>query len=862
MKKSYSNFLLTPLKVGMPVFAVACFAITDSVLAADPAPASAPVQREVDARSREFNEIRDLIGVVESMVEAKDGKPVDFALAFAKLKEIESKLSKKQVELKGNRTTVLYFEECQKRFEKCRAELGIRAAEVKFQEAKKLYEEAAKEGVTAASANKANDAKELADIAKYLYYMAPLDKDFVRDPAALDKFITAKNQNFAVQVARLIAACEKIISAYEFRIQTDTAAVDPNYANRMNLINTLYAQATSLYNKGQYTQARDICEQIFIEDPCNAKAIALLDKIYKKLYFYSELRAYNELLRSDAETIWLWSNSIPTSSSRVSTGTKRESSDPLMDKLNALKISVSFKDYTIKDAINAIREKIREADPRHVGVNFLERGITGTPTADIPLTLELDNVPVSVVLNYLCKKAGISWKTNEAFVLYGLGINDYETAEIPMRNSVYHSITSGDEDGEKGDESGDEEGGWNVGAVDSVEDTIAKANAKRRGAVSDEKLRKFFVDRGIPFDEQSSVVYNPRTHRLSVTNTRENLQKLDLLVREIDVETPLVLIESKILEISVNDEEELGFDWTATYTNDKNSSYNFSFGSPLRAVAPSAVNAVEGIVNDKLINNLNIIPNMNLNGGHQLNFYLTVSAVDRTDRLEQLSTPKVVVKNGDTAVIKMVRSMYFPDSWEAPDTEIDDGDVAMETSYPEFGEADQVGIQFTVTPTVSTNKYTIQLDLEPTITELVGWTDYSYDMVIRRNPFEDEDIEPDTEGGEAAPNLAAMATTTDLFRINIKMPEISKRELVTKLKCFDAQTMMVGGMVLDKQVNMEDRYPILGDLPIIGRFFTKTANTSARSNLLISVSPRLISGDGIPINARPGNGVPDFRFRK
>ena len=862
MKKSYSNFLLTPLKVGMPVFAVACFALTDTVAAAEPAKNADPVQREVDARSREFDEIRDAIAEVESMAEVKDGKPVDFKKAFGKLKEIEEKLKAKQVALKGNRTVILYFEECQRYFEKCRADFGILAAEAKFQEAKKLYEEAAKEGVSAASAQKANDAKELAEDAKYLYYLAPLDENAARDPAALDKVITAKNQSFSVQVARLSAACEKIISAYEFRIQTDTAAVDPNYANRMSMINTLYAKANNLYRKGQYTQARDICEQIFIEDPCNAKAVALLDKIYKKLYFYSELRAYNELLRSDAETIWLWSNSIPTSNNRVATGTKRESNDPLMDKLNALKISVAFKDYTIKDAINTIREKIREADPRHVGVNFLERGITGTSTADVTLTLELDNVPVSVVLNYLCRKTGISWKTNEAFVLYGLGINDYESAEIPMRNSVYHSITTGDE-GEGEESGGESDNGWNVAAVDSVEDTIAKANAKKRGAVSDEKLRKFFVDRGIPFDERSSVIYNPRTHKLSVTNTRENLQKLDLLVREIDVETPLVLIESKVLEISVNDEEELGFDWTATYTNDKNSAYNFSFGSPLRSVAPSAVNAVEGIVNDKLINNLNIIPNMNLNGGHQLNFYLTVSAVDRTDRLEQLSTPKVVVKNGDTAVIKMVRSMYFPDSWEAPDTEIDDGDVAMETSYPEFGEPDQVGIQFTVTPTVSTNKYTIQLDLEPTITELVGWTDYSYDMVIRRNPFEDEDIDTDTEGGEAAtPNLAAMATTTDMFRINIKMPEISKRELVTKLKCFDAQTMMVGGMVLDKQVNMEDRYPILGDLPIIGRFFTKTANTSARSNLLISVSPRLISGDGIPINSRPGNGVPDFRFRK
>lgn len=862
MKKSYSNFLLTPLKVGMPVLAVACFAITNSVSAAEPEKGDATIKREVDARSREFDDVHRTINEIEVMMDAKDGKPVNFPDVAKGLKTLEGQMKAKQVLLKGDRKMILFYNELQSRFEKLRADYGILAAEAKFQEAKKLYEEAAKAGVSAASANKANDAKELAEVAKYLYYLAPLDAEFSREASSLDKVINAKNQGFAVQVARLNAACEKIISAYEFRIQTDTAAVDPNYANRMNVINTLYAKANNLYRKGQYTQARDLCEQIFIEDPSNAKAIALLDKIYKKLYFYSELRAYNELLRSDAETIWLWSNSIPTSNSRVSAGTKRESNDPLMDKLNELKISVAFKDYTIKDAINVIREKTREADKnRHVGVNFLERGIAGTPTADVTLTLELDNVPVSVVLNYLCKKAGISWKTNEAFVLYGLGINDYESTEIPMRNSVYHTITAKDEDG--GEEDGDGDGGgWNVGAVDSVEETIAKVSSKKRGAVSDEKLKKFFVDRGIPFDDNSSVVYNSRTHRLSVTNTRENLQKLDLLVREIDVETPLVLIESKILEIAVNDEEELGFDWTATYTNDKNSAYNFSFGSPLRAVAPSAVNAVEGIVNDKLINNLNIIPNMNLNGGHQLNFYLTVSAVDRTDRLEQLSTPKVVVKNGDTAVIKMVRSMYFPESWEAPDTEIDDGDVAMETSYPEFGEPDQVGIQFTVTPTVSTNKYTIQLDLEPTITELVGWTDYSYDMVIRRTPFVDEDNNADTEGGEAAPNLAAMATTTDLFRINIKMPEISKRELVTKLKCFDAQTMMVGGMVLDKQVNMEDRYPILGDLPIIGRFFTKTANTSARSNLLISVSPRLISGDGIPINSRPGNGVPDFRFRK
>lgn len=860
MKKSCSNFLLTPLKVGMPVLAVVCFAITDPVTAAEKSPVQISVQKEVKARSKEFQEILKDLTDVENMAKVEEGKTVDFPAAFAKLKSIEQKLKTKIVELKGDREAILYYQSVEKRFKETHAAFGVLAAESKLQQAKKLYEEAAKAGVSSDSASKADEAKNLADDACYTYYVAPLDPNAGRDPELLDKLINTKNQGFSVRVAQLKAACEKIIKAFEFRVQTDTAAVDPNYANRMEKINKLYARASNLYRDAQYTQARDICEQIYIEDPCNAKASALLDKIYKKLYFYSELRAYNEVLRSDAESIWLWSNAVPASGNRVATEQKREVKDSLMEKLNSWKISVAFADYSIKDAITMIREKSQEVDPRKAGVNFLERGISGTDTENISITLELDNVPISVVLNYLCKKAGISWKTSEAFVLYGHGISDYETTEIPMRNSVYHSITSANEEG--GEESKDDGDAWDTRGLDSTAKTISGAAGKKRGAVSDTKLRAFFADRGIPFDDHSSVIYNPKTHKLAVTNTRENLQKLELLVRELDVETPLVLIESKILEISVNDEEELGFDWTATYTNDKNSSYDFAFGSPLRSVAPSAVDAVEGIVNDKLINNLNIIPNMNLNGGHQLNFYLTVSAVDRTDRLEQLSTPKVVVKSGDTAVIKMIKSMYFPDSWESPDTEIDDGDVAMETSYPEFSDPDEVGIQFTVTPTVSSNKYTVQLDLEPSITDLTGWTDYSYDMVIRRNPLEDEDLDTENPDGGTPVLASNLVTTVDLFRVNIKMPEISKRELITKLKCFDAQTMMVGGMVLDKQISMEDRYPILGDLPIIGRFFTKTANTSARSNLLISVSPRLISGDGVPINSRPDNGIPDFRFRK
>ncbi|MBO5958497.1 MAG: hypothetical protein J6Q65_00090, partial [Lentisphaeria bacterium] len=363
MKKSCSNFLLTSLKVGMPVFAVACFAITVPVNAAENAPAQLSIQKEVNARSKEFQEILKDLADVEGMAKVDEGKEINFAEAFAKLKAIKAKLDTKLVELKGDREAILYYDGVVKRFNDDHAAFGALAAEAKFQQAKKLYESAAKAGVSSASAEKALEAKELAEDACYTYYVNPLDSKAVRDPEWRDKKITVRNQDFAVRVAQLKAACEKITKAYEFRVQTDTAAVDPNYANRMDKISKLYARANNLYRDSQYTQARDLCEQIFIEDPTNAKAIALLDKIYKKLYFYSELRAYNEILRSDAETIWLWSNAVPASGNRAANDVKREVKDPLMEKLSSWKISVAFADYSIKDAITMIREKSQEVDP-------------------------------------------------------------------------------------------------------------------------------------------------------------------------------------------------------------------------------------------------------------------------------------------------------------------------------------------------------------------------------------------------------------------------------------------------------------------------------------------------------------------
>ncbi len=845
MKKRCTCFLRMQWKMGMPLLAVACLSVAGTVQAAEAVPvakkaakpvaaksapavkpaakAESPVQKVSVQRSREAELILEKIKKAKVLFE--NGKAIQDVLVL--LNEADADIAAKMITVNGQKQHLPYMAVVAEKAAAERKQITVRAAEAMLAQANEIYTGARRKGASADGAAAAETAKDMATDARALYYLGYTGPTATQ--AALDGVINSRNLDFSVRAEKLIQMCDKIIAATDFRSKTSTDAVDGAYKDRQKEISELYVKAQKLYKNKQYTMARDLCETIFVIDPYNQNAIGLLEKIYKQMYFYAELRNYNELLRNDAETIWSWSPGVAKAKGFVGTVTIRKHVDPLLEKLSSLNISVDFKDYTVTDAINKIRDLSKESDPAHVGINFLPRGLNPNTT----ITLELDNVPINVVLDYLCKKANISWTTDrETFVLIGTGIGDYENLEIPMRNSVYSRITNK----EAGEESGEEvESAWGDGGIEAG----VAAGATKKAAISDEDLKRFFMERGITFDGESSVAYDRTAHLLSVRNTRENLLKMETLVREMDVENPLVLIEAKILEIGMNDQEVLGFDWTVDYANDKNDEYDFTMESPLRQLGAAAWGAT------KLINNMNIVPNLNLDGGHQFNVYLTVSAVDRTDRVEILSTPKVISKSGEEAVIKMVQQMYFPESWAEPDTSNVNGtSMEFEPSYPEFGEPKDVGISFTVTPQVSSNNKVVTLSLLPSVTDLIGWSDYGYDVVM----------------GQKREVVEGEETTTDITSsITLKMPIISNREISTNLKVFDGQTVLIGGLTVDRQSAMEDKFPILGDIPVIGRLFTKSAEKTERNNLLISVATRLISGDGVPINSNVATGVPDFR---
>ena len=217
-----------------------------------------------------------------------------------------------------------------------------------------------------------------------------------------------------------------------------------------------------------------------------------------------------------------------------------------------------------------------------------------------------------------------------------------------------------------------------------------------------------------------------------------------------------------------------------------------------------------------------------------------VYALDQAGASDILYCPRITTKHGVTANMDMVVEKYYPESWEDAELTTMDNIPILVGSTPDLEEQEE-GILFSITPELELvedpNYETINLQFNQLeIIKFVGWDDYSYDLPT-----------DDGEGNYVnIPNI-------------IRTPIFQQRTVDTAISCLDNSTIVIGGMVTDESSVINDKYPILGDLPVIGRLFQTKARKTYKSNLLIFISCRLVNPDGSPFRTRINNGIPAFK---
>ena len=663
--------------------------------------------------------------------------------------------------------------------------------------------------------------------------------------------------NKNAEVSAFIESCKKERKGLKFRKEVKVKGFNKKVLETQKEVEALYKEAEVFYKNKKYAKVRSLLENVFLLDPYHKKSIRLLGDTYEHMYRYAEQRRVADIQGMLAYNTWKWidpvlPSHIDLSSTRTRTVQRNVASSTYAKLERIIFPNIEFDDADIFSVIRFLNRLSKRCDPDKVGVGVHAGFDKRTADELLKVTMSFSNIPMSEVLRYLCQNVGLKYKIEEGAVILGTSVDEMQTEYFPVRADLISSITGSDSSEEGGDGGDGEEDMTGEDDFFDADETFDKDKNKEstKISLSSQALIKFFEDRGVMFGRESSIAYSRRSGKLVVRNTMLNLRRLEELLRQYDlINTPLVLIETKIVEIAVEDVEELGFRWDFAFNNSTGAD-TWKVTNPYHPLryykGPNDTNASDVSTTSlpfKILNDMKILPNFGQGifpSDVTADLSLSIEAVSRNTRTETLSCPKLITTSGHQATIRMVEETYYPSGWENPEITVNNNTVQLQAPIPEFDDATDIGIRLTVTPIVNPDNYTITLHVKPEIVSFIKFSEY--DVRVEQGQID--------SAGVVTPSIQ-----TDY---KIKMPEIGRRDIDTHIKVYDGETIVLGGMVNNRNVYRDDKWPIIGNIPLLGRLFTSQLAFTEQTNLLIFLTARLINNDGVPVRREREQGIPDF----
>ena len=294
----------------------------------------------------------------------------------------------------------------------------------------------------------------------------------------------------------------------------------------------------------------------------------------------------------------------------------------------------------------------------------------------------------------------------------------------------------------------------------------------------------------------ANVIANAETGVISVRATNKQHEKVqDFIDKVMGSAKKQVLIEATIVEVTLNDGYKAGIDWSRL---GKLGSAGFVFSQVLGPQVGTLVNAASitrasdssGIVAGYVNGNRGILSSVQL--------------LEQFGNTKVLSSPKLMVLNNQTAVLKVVDNLvYFTVQAQQTTGTTTSQPFTTVTTTP---NTVPVGVVMSVTPQIN-DTGNVNINVRPTITSL-----------IRYVPDPNPQI-PTNQG----------------------IPEIRTREMESLLQINSGNTAVLGGLMQDDIKRSTDKVPGLSNIPVVGKVFTGKNDSNKKTELVIFLRPTVIS---------------------
>lgn len=296
------------------------------------------------------------------------------------------------------------------------------------------------------------------------------------------------------------------------------------------------------------------------------------------------------------------------------------------------------------------------------------------------------------------------------------------------------------------------------------------------------------------------------TNALIITADTDEMAALEAVIHRLDIRRAQVLVEAIIVEMELIDGQDLGLQWL--FAEDDGffgSNINANDARARRiaeAVIPPRDGDDDGIVTDdgfdlsNLAGALAQTPGLSMGWGtvdDDFTMAVILNALKEQQNANILSTPSLLTLDNQEAYITVGQNVPFV---TGSYTNTGAGGDGAQNPFQTI-ERENVGTTLSVTPHINEGD-SVVLDIEQEVSSLTGLTLIASDVIT------------------------------------------NERKIQTKILAQDGRVVVLGGLIKDDVQDAQQKVPILGDIPFLGRLFRTDAVQVTKSNLLVFIRPTII----------------------
>lgn len=673
---------------------------------------------------------------------------------------------------------------------------------------------------------------------------------------------------------QILAESEEVLRRGAVGKDEINPALTTKFFDRLNEVNQGLEEAKELRETGQLDRAEKKYEVVLKADPFNQVATAGLTKIYQERALVAETSRDISNLERRREVREAWNNIFPkiNNSSGGVTAISPMTASPTFALENKLRKTIipqiDFSGVDMDQIRRALNTLSRQYDPdgEKKGINF----VVSADLADAQLVnLKLRQVSLEDVVHYVSQIAGVKVRVNADIGVVFAPLVEKRPDLIPRTYTVSPSFfkessTSG------GSETATPAPRGGGGGSSSANENPSNKSAQKR-----------LEELGVKFPEGAYAIYNRNTSQLKVANNAEMLDLIGQLISAAEEQTLLIQIGCRLVEINQSDLDSLAVNstWGGAGLNlspipvglSTNASGSTPNGSSQKGVN-AQLNQIQGVgllPNNTLSSFLQtgILAGTNQSSSYALNtldlsgtifngvqFRSFIAAISQKNSANVLANPSITLKRGQKGVIEVSQEFKYVKEYNDPQSSIrtftptslnGTGNSQQQTAVPgpetvissfpsQISDAVPIGVKMDVKPDVTGDNTRVLLEIVPSFVDFEGFINYG--TVIN-----------------SAYAATYYNTTTTILTNNIQQPVFIRRDVkLDPVEVNDGYTLMLGGLLREDIEKIDEKVPIIGDIPLLGRAFQGKTEQAYKKNTLIFVTPRILTVDGQPLNPTAG----------